>query len=143
MQLTLKCSVSAQDFYETLLQSVVMEVENSTSRKVNPYDLKKDYKYKAKVSDGKNTYESTVKIKSLKPSKEYISLVERNGVSFEIKYSIETINDKEIKVTLSQTRISNIKENWAIVIIGKFKMNHILRNIEMATKQRLKNIKSL
>lgn len=141
MQLTLKCTVPAQDFYETLLQSVVIEVENSTCRKVNPYDLKEGYKFKKKVTDGKNTYELAVKIKSLKPNKEYTSLIERNGVSFEIKYSIETVNNKEIKVTLSQTRIFNIKESWAAVLLGKFKMNHMLRNIEMTTKQRLRDIK--
>lgn len=95
-------SVSASDFFNTLLSQVVHDINDQTGRNLDNTSILSGCRYKVKKKYGKKIVESIVEVKKPVVNKKIETAFESNGKKYSMIYEIEAIDDDNCKVRYIQ-----------------------------------------
>ncbi len=126
-------NVSASDFYNTVLLSIIAEIKQATGKTVTKADLKNGYKYKNNIKRNGKWVEGSVNIRRPILNKEIVTTLTVLKSSYEMKYIIEKISEDSIKVTHIQT--SPVSDGFINSLLFKNRTNKRFNDIEKYIKQ--------
>lgn len=139
MKVNVEMNLSAQEFFDYLTQSLMIDIFKDSDKFKNENEIKKGLQYKKKFKQASNKeLEGNVEIVEFIKPKICISKIQLNSNMSYIGYEIEKIDDDHINVTYTETFDSSKKLhvwNYKIMcfILSYFnakKMKRILRAME-------------
>lgn len=128
------CSVSAKEFYRTLLISAAQEASAAIGTDLGEQDIRQGYHYRHATDKG----EELVTFKKLVPGREYGVKVARNDGNIQIRYRIDPKDDDHCHVTVTQTLMTKKKSDWFSSAVMKNRLRKRINLIVTGTKDRLK-----
>lgn len=128
------CSVSAGEFYRTLLISAAQEASAAIGAELSEKDIRQGYHYKHMTGKG----EELVTFKKLVPGREYGVKVARSDGNIQLRFRIDPKDDDHCHVTLSQTLLTKKKSDWFSSAVMKNRLRKRIGLIVSGTKDRLK-----
>lgn len=128
-----KINISAADFYNAILLSLVQDVKKATGKTISVADLEYGYKCQSRVKRRGKVVESKINIGRPVLNKEIVTTITVQQSTYEMKYTIEELSENSIRVTHIQT--GSVSDNFLNRILFKNKTNRSFKEIEKKLKQ--------
>lgn len=98
--------VTREEFYNTLLGSMVEDINGKFKKELTISDLESGYKYTVKTTRGKKETRATIRITTPRKGYSVATNYYSEGVSYNMQYDIEDLQD-HIKVIYKQENGNN------------------------------------
>ncbi len=128
-----KLNVSASDFYNTILLSLTKDIKQATGKNIAITDLDYGYKCQKRIRRKGKLVESNIDIKRPVLNKEIMTIITVKKEVYELKYTIEELDDNLIRVTHTQT--GSVSDNFFNKILFRIRTKKRFKEIENYIKK--------
>ena len=94
--------VSAEEMFNEIINTAIIEVENKIGKKITREDLLEGYKYKTKRRVGNDIVDATVVLKKPEVNRRFTTTYSFNDQHYEMNYIITPLDDYKIKLEYTQ-----------------------------------------
>lgn len=139
-QISLTIPISAQQFYNYLLESLIADINKSVKQKVNKQTLKSGYVYRKAVVSGAKRAELVLTIEELVKNRIYHLSYQSSSAANDIQYLIRAVDEDSCDVTyIEEVESFRFLDKFILSFTKPFKMSKwekkVAKNLQEISNQ--------